>query len=66
MHNAHYFIECKLDLLDAEKEWFYDPETKVLFLWASGGGEPNGDLRGKTQSKAIRFSHCNNLTLHRP
>lgn len=49
----YYYLEAKLELLDAEREWFYDANTGQLYLWAPGGGIPTGDIRGKTQSYAF-------------
>ncbi|MCK5173132.1 MAG: hypothetical protein KAR47_07050, partial [Planctomycetes bacterium] len=55
----YYYMECKLNLHDAEKEWFYDKNTKELYLWAPGGGVPSGNIRGKVQTYAIDASDCN-------
>ena len=29
----NYYITADLDLLDSEREWFYDKETKELYVW---------------------------------
>jgi Right handed beta helix region len=39
--NWGFFIEKKLSLLDAANEWFYDPASGQLYLWAPGGVNPN-------------------------
>jgi len=53
----HYFLECKLNLLDSEGEWFYDKSDKILYLWAPGGSNPSAKaIRGKTQSYAFGVS----------
>ena len=49
--SARYFLESKLELLDQDEEWYYDPETKELYLWY----ENSGELRGKTQDYAYKF-----------
>ncbi|RKP49870.1 DUF1565 domain-containing protein [Cohnella endophytica] len=36
----YYYIAGKLELLDAEKEWFYDSNISRLYLYAPGGGNP--------------------------
>jgi hypothetical protein len=55
---SRYYVECKLDLLDAETEWFFDTTTKELYLWAPGGEIPAGDIRGKVQTYAITLDNC--------
>ncbi len=60
---GYYYLECKLNLLDAEREWFYDPATKTLYLWAPGGGVPSGNIRGKTQTYAFNISNSDWLVL---
>ena len=37
----YYFAEGKLELLDAENEWFFDTVTKELYAWVPGGGSPD-------------------------
>jgi len=57
---SRYYIECHLNCLDAEKEWFFDMDTKTLYLWAPGGGNPTGkDIRCKTLGFAFDFYMCN-------
>ncbi len=62
-NNHRYFIEGKLSLLDAEKEWFFDPSSKALYLWAPGGAAPGGDIRGKVLSYAFDLSSSSYITL---
>jgi hypothetical protein len=62
-NNHHYFLECKLNLLDAEKEWFFDTATKTLYLWAPGGGVPSGDIRGKVQTYAFNITDSQHINL---
>jgi hypothetical protein len=52
-----YFLEDKLELLDAEEEWFYDVQgSKKVYVKLSGGISPVGrNIRGKVQDYAIRI-----------
>ncbi|WOH35717.1 right-handed parallel beta-helix repeat-containing protein [Thalassotalea fonticola] len=63
IHRQGYFLEGKLALLDEENEWFFDPETNQLYLWAENGVSPDTlNVRGKVQSYAFiikRSSHIN-------
>lgn len=36
-----YGFENKLSFLDSAGEWFYNPTTGELYLWAPGNGNPN-------------------------
>ncbi len=58
-----FFLEGKLDYLDAQTEWFYDPPTKELYLWPKGGGVPSGTIEGKVQSYALTFNDCMHVEL---
>jgi len=56
---ASHHLECHLNALDSEGEWFYDPKTRTLYLWAPRGGTLK-DVRGQTLTygfKAERVSH---------
>ena len=62
--NHHYFIECKLQLLDAENEWFYDDGTSTLYLWAPGGGNPSSKtVEGKTLDYAFDINDCDYINI---
>ena len=37
-----FYLFGKLELLDSEREWFYDGEDKTLYLWSPGGNAPQG------------------------
>jgi len=61
---SRYFLEDKLDLLDAEEEWFFDKTNKTLYMYPPKGRHPSEvDLRGKVQSYAFTFSNCEHITL---
>jgi len=59
----YYYLEGKLALLDAEREWFYDRQAKKLYLRAPGGKSPGRTVRGKVQSYAIDASNCSYVRL---
>jgi hypothetical protein len=60
---GYYYLECKLNLLDAEREWFYDQVSQTLYLWAPGGGIPSGSLRGKVQTYAFDIADSEYLVI---
>lgn len=56
----YYFLEGKLELLDAPGEWYYDKDSKELFLWMPDGSVPDERVSGKDQSFVFsfeKFSH---------
>jgi hypothetical protein len=57
----YYYLEGKLELLDAPGEWFYDTSTKELYVWLPDGSEPDESLRGKEQSYALSFSNSHSV-----
>ncbi|MBT3201945.1 MAG: hypothetical protein HN350_18750 [Phycisphaerales bacterium] len=59
----YYYLEGKLDLLDAEREWFYDRPSKTLYLWAPGGKAPGKTVRAKTQVYALDARSCSYVRL---
>ena len=63
--NHHgYFLEGKLGLLDEENEWFFDPDTLQLYLWAEGGVNPESlEVRGKVQSYAVNIKRSKDIQL---
>ena len=49
-----YFLEGKLGLLDEENEWFFNPKSKMLYLWTPDGNTPDSfDIKGKVQTYAL-------------
>jgi len=36
----YYYLSGKLGALDIPTEWFYDTETRILYLWTSDGKSP--------------------------
>jgi hypothetical protein len=62
--NHRFFFECKLNLLDAPEEWFYNPGTKTLYIWADDGLDPTGrDVRGKVQSYFFDISNSSYIKI---
>lgn len=58
----YYFLEGKLELLDAENEWFYNPATKELYLWAPNNQHPaEFEVRGKKQTYAFTLNNTENV-----
>ena len=52
-----YYLEDKLDLLDAPTEWFYDTTTNRLYLWPNDGRNPSKrDVRGKVISYSFNIT----------
>ncbi|MCK5174767.1 MAG: right-handed parallel beta-helix repeat-containing protein, partial [Planctomycetes bacterium] len=59
-----YLIEGKLNLLDAEREWFYDKISRTLYLWAPGGIDPSSlNVRGKTLTYCFDVTSSDFITL---
>ena len=55
---ARYFLEDKLELLDAEEEWFFNKTSNMLYVYPPNGTEPSqAELRGKVQSYALSLIH---------
>ena len=56
--NSRYFLEDKLEFLDAPSEWFYDKNTKKLYLWTRDSDHPgNRDIRGKVLTYAFEITN---------
>ena len=59
-----YFLEGKLEFLDNENEWFFNPETKELYLYPPDGLDPNElEIRGKVQSYAFDITNSDYVEL---
>ena len=58
-----YYFECHINCLDVAKEWYYNPATKELYLWAPDGQIPSGDIRGKTMTYAFDFDDVEHITV---
>lgn len=63
-NKSRYFIEDKLNLLDVEYEWFFDKDTKILYLYKPGGGSPaSSTVLGKVRSYGMEFYGCDYVTV---
>lgn len=61
---SRYFLEDKLDLLDAPEEWFYDKASGFLHIWTPNGSSPkDSKLRGKVQSYGITIANSSHLII---
>ena len=59
-----YFLEKKLEFLDSESEWFYDPDLSKLYFWAPNNANPNMlDIRGKIQSYAFEINNSDYIEI---
>ena len=55
--NCRYFLEDKLEFLDAPSEWYYDPMAKQLYVWLRSSDSPEQhEIRGKTSTYAFTFT----------
>jgi len=64
-HNQYYF-EASKELLDIPGEWFYEKESKVLYLIPPSGECPDPSdfmLRGRTTDYSITIQNTTHLTL---
>jgi len=61
---SQYFLEDKLELLDAPEEWYFDVKSKDLYIWTPNGNSPYGsNLRGKAQSYVFQLRDCHHVTI---
>jgi hypothetical protein len=58
-----FFLMDKLEILDSEGEWFYDNETRQLYLWQIGGGNPEGRVEAKARMLAFNLSGKEYITI---
>ncbi|VGO23172.1 hypothetical protein SCARR_05277 [Pontiella sulfatireligans] len=58
----YYFVVGKLELLDAENEWFFDTATSNLYVWVPGGGNPAAlEIKGKKTTYCFTATDCDDL-----
>ena len=59
---ARYYIEADLDLLDSPGEWFFDKDTRELYVWFKDSGSPEGrHIEGKNKDYILKLKKCENL-----
>ncbi len=57
--NGGYYIDNKLEELDAPGEWYFDSENKKVYLLAPNGADPNKILvEGMCFDSALGASNC--------
>ena len=57
-YDPRFYIDGKLDLLDAEEEWFYDTASQTLYLKTPGNEDPSGlDISIKARRYGITADH---------
>ena len=55
--HCRYFLEDKLEFLDAPTEWFYNMNTKKLYLWTQSSDSPeNHIIKGKKSTYAFTIN----------
>lgn len=42
-----YFLEDKMEFLDNAGEWYYDKQSKTVYVKTLDGKSPQGRIRGK-------------------
>ena len=56
--NSRYFLEDKLQFLDAPSEWFYDKYSKELYLWTHDSDHPGThNIHGKVSTYAFKVTN---------
>lgn len=65
-HRGIFYLMNKLEALDAPREWYYNPESKELFFYASEGNNPNNSqveiaVRTNTAEIGSDYIHFNGL-----
>ena len=56
--NVRYFLEDKLEFLDAPTEWYFDPTERKVYIWLNDSTDPGKhDIHGKTSTYAFVISN---------
>jgi len=59
-----FYLDNKLSELDAPGEWFFDPNTKTVYLYAPGGANPNSLLvEAAVEEFGIKIFFKNNVKI---
>lgn len=62
--NGNYYIEAHLACLDTAGEWYYDKDTRELYLWAPDNVDPNAlSIKGKVKDYSFSFGNCDYITI---
>jgi len=60
-----YFLERKLEFLDSQGEWFYNPDSSKVYFWALNNSDPNIlNIRGKVQSYAFEVNNSDYVEIN--
>jgi len=57
-----YYLECHLNCLDSQEEWFFEPKSRTLYLWAPGGKVPK-DVRAQTLTYGFEARNVSHVVL---
>jgi len=56
----YYYLENKLEYLNSENEWFFDNDTKYLYVWLPSDAVPTTtNIRAKQQSYSLNITADN-------
>lgn len=62
--NCRYFLEDKLDLLDSPEEWFYDRDSKMLYVYPPADVDlKTSEILGKVKTYALSIQKSSNIIL---
>ena len=54
----YYYLENKLEFLNTENEWFFNKDTKYLYVWLPNNEKPNlTQIRAKVQSYTLNIQN---------
>ena len=56
----YYYLENKLEFLNSANEWYFDNDTKYLYVWLTSDAVPNlQNIRAKTQNYSLNVTASN-------
>lgn len=60
--NDYYYLSGKREALDIPTEWYYDRDTKMLYLWAPDGKSPaSRAVEVKVRDRAFEVNNLNEI-----
>ena len=60
--NDYYYLSGKREALDIPTEWFYDRQTKMLYLWTPDGKSPSSHaVEVKMRDRAFEVNNLNEI-----
>lgn len=64
LYGSWYFLEAHPACLDAPGEWYFDPDTRELFLYPYDGLDPSGKtVKGKTQTYGLEINNSSHVII---